>query len=73
MPTIGLDPTNSAGRRALEACISDRFARQYGARIEQFLPFLLSLNVAGQLGAVAGLRLARQSELFLEQYLEVPV
>jgi hypothetical protein len=73
VPSIGLDSANSAGRRALEACIADKFARQYGAKIEQFFPFLLSLNVVGQLGAAAGLRLARQSDLFLEQYLDVPV
>ena len=73
VPSIGLDSACSAGRGALEACIADKFARQYGAKIEQFLPFLLSLDVAGQLGAVAGLRLAGQSDLFLEQYLDVPV
>ncbi len=72
-PKIQLDPADSAGRTALEQCIAQRFARQYGARIDHFLPFLLSLRTSGQLGAVAGLRLARQSELFLEQYLAQPV
>jgi hypothetical protein len=72
-PDISLEPADSAGRSKLEACIADRFNRQYGARIEEFLPFLLSLNVADRLGAVIGLRLAATSPLFLEQYIDTPV
>jgi hypothetical protein len=68
--TIALDSPDSDGRAALEACIADTFARRYDARIGHFLPFLLSLNVSSQLGAVTGLRLAAQSPLFLEQYLD---
>lgn len=61
------------GRSLLEALVADKFAREYKARIRHFLPFLLSLDIAGAPAAVAGLRLARQSALYLEQYLDRPV
>jgi len=63
----------SSRRAALERCIADRFARQYGAHVEHFLPLLLSLDIGNRSRAVAGLRAARQSQLFLEQYLDLPV
>ena len=72
-PAICLDPADSSERDALEARIADTFARHYQARIEQFLPYLLSLKLSDELGAVVGLRLAEQAPLFLEQYLDVPV
>ena len=70
---IGLVPVGSAGRTALETCIAEKFARTYDARVEHFLPYLLSLKHSSGLGAVAGLNLAGQSPLFLEQYLDRPV
>lgn len=72
-PAISVATPDAPGRKALEACIADKFATQYGARIETFLPYLVSLSVAGEMGAVAGLRPARSASLFLEQYLDVPV
>lgn len=72
-PQISLDGPETADRQLLESCIAEKFARQYSARIEQFLPFLLSLKTSGQLGAVVGLRPAACSKLFLEQYLTRPV
>lgn len=69
-PAIDLDTVDSTGRAALESRIADTFARHYDARIQHFMPFLLSLKLYTQLGAVAGLRLAAQSTLFLEQYLD---
>jgi hypothetical protein len=72
-PEICLDGPETADRLLLESCIAEKFARQYSARIEQFLPFLLSLRTSGQLGAVVGLRPAARGKLFLEQYLDRPV
>jgi hypothetical protein len=72
-PQIRLDGPETADRQVLESCIAEKFARQYSARIEQFLPFLLSLKTSGQLGAVVGLRPAARGRLFLEQYLDRPV
>lgn len=63
----------ATGREALEARIAGKFAQQYGAHIRHFLPYLLDLSVAGEPGAIAGLRPARQGALFLEQYLDGPV
>jgi Thermostable hemolysin len=70
---IQLECHDSDGRKPLESCIAARYANRYGARIGSFLPCLLSLTVAGEPRAVAGLRLARQSGLFLEHYLDGPV
>ena len=72
-PSLSLASADSLDRAALERRIAEKFASQFGARIEKFLPYLVSLAVAGEPGAVAGLRLARNSDLFLEQYLDLPV
>ena len=68
--SITVNQADSAGRQELQACIADKFDQQYHAQIHHFLPYLLSLNESGQLGAVVGVRLAGQSDLFLERYLE---
>jgi len=68
--SIALDASLSAERRNLEACIAAKFDQQYHAQINHFLPYLLSLSDADDLGAIVGLRLARESELFLEHYIE---
>ena len=70
---IGLDSVESADRQRLEACIARRFDRQYGAKLQHFLPYLLSLNDSAQLDAVVGVRLAGDSPLFLEQYLDTRI
>ncbi len=57
----------------LEKRVAAKFAEQYGATIEHFLPFLLSLDFAGQSGAIAGLRPAGNERLFLEQYLDTTI
>lgn len=72
-PALRLALAGSADRVLLEGHIADRFARQYGARVDHFLPMLLCLDLAGRPGAVAGLRPASRSALFLETYLDVPV
>jgi hypothetical protein len=72
-PAIDLYTSDSADRKALEACIATRFENEHSAQIRHFLPYLLSLSQAGELNAVLGLRLARESRLFLERYLDSPV
>ena len=64
---------DDALRYDVETRIAATFAQRYGATIDHFLPYLLCLSASQKLGAVAGLRLARESALFLEQYLDVPV
>jgi hypothetical protein len=68
--SVELDTADSAGRPQLESCIADKFAQQYGAKIQHFLPYLLSLNDSRRLNGVVGIRLAAESELFLERYLD---
>ncbi len=62
-----------AGRAQVEDFVHRRFLSAHGADIRQFMPELLGLrNYHGALSAVAGIRLAEQGPLFLEQYLEAP-
>ena len=73
LPQLCLALPDAPDRNLLERVIAEKFAHQYNARIEHFLPLLLNVDVAGHPGAVAGLRCASKAPLFLEQYLDVPV
>ncbi len=73
MPALRLEQPGAADRVLLERRIAAMFARQYRARIEHFLPLLVSLDLAGQSGAIAGLRCAGDARLFMEQYLDSSV
>ncbi|MNZ23980.1 Thermostable hemolysin [compost metagenome] len=66
--------SGDAGREQVEGFIHDRFNHAHHADIRHFLPELLALRDAeGRLLAVAGMRLAEQGPLFLEQYLDEPL
>ena len=71
--SLALVPQRSPERLSAEQAITRKFERAYGAHLTHFLPNLLRLNVADELGAVAGIRTARGNSLFLEQYLDRPV
>ncbi len=71
--SVDLVSAQSSARPAIERSIARTFQRVYGAQPSYFLPRLLRLCVAGKLGAVAGIRPAMCSDLFLEQYLEQPI
>jgi len=71
--SLALVSESSADRRTVEQSVMRKFERAYGAHLTHFLPDLLKLGAAGELGAVAGIRVARQEGLFLEQYLDRPV
>ncbi len=61
-------------RRRVEAFVEATFARAYGSRICAHYPTLMSVqDETGRIYAVAGFRFARESALFLEQYLDQPV
>ncbi len=61
-------------RRTTEAFIRNSYQAAYGASIQHFLPILLALRDAyGAHRAALGLRPAKHSSLFLEQYLEYPI
>lgn len=67
------DPFDPA-RPVLEQFIRESFAAAYGARVEKFMPKLMSvLTPAGDIIAVCGLRDPRNGPLFLESYLDQPV
>ncbi|MDD3650888.1 thermostable hemolysin [Immundisolibacter sp.] len=60
-------------RAAVEAYIARRYARCHGARIDSFLPHLLSAEHDGGCVGALGLRPADTEPLFLEHYLDAPV
>lgn len=70
LPALQLESGDSPERRTIEDLVAERFAKQFDARIHQFLPLLLGLRTGGRYAAVAGLRPGANNELFLEQYLD---
>lgn len=70
---------NTPGRSAVEAYIADVFREQYGARIDHFLPVLLTIETCtpGQadhrIEAALGLRFGESEPLFVEHYLDQPI
>ena len=72
-PAFSLNHTWSPQRPALETYISQQFHSAHGATITEFLPALSSMQCQGRFSAVAGVRSARDSDLFVERYLDEPV
>jgi hypothetical protein len=62
---------NEEGRAEVEAFIKHGFQKSYEANIPITMPFLLSVS-EGKLKAALGIRSA-SSQLFIEQYLDVPI
>lgn len=63
-----------AGRRNVEWFINAAYARAFAGRIRDHYPTLISIQDAeGRILAAAGIRLAREETLFLEQYLDLAV
>jgi hypothetical protein len=73
LPAVQLIDEQHARRSALETYIHDRFAREYGADINSFMPWLIALQTEQQFQAAIGFRPAGQSALFLETYLRQAV
>jgi hypothetical protein len=61
------------GRVPVESLIRARFRQAYGARIRQFMPFLLTASSAGLLVAALGYQPASFGTLLAERYLDRPV
>jgi hypothetical protein len=67
-------PVGHAMRATTEAFIRARYAEAYGAEVPRFLPLLYALHDDhGQMLAAAGLGLAADGPLYLEQYLDAPI
>lgn len=61
-------------RPVFEAFVQQRFRHAHGADIRHFMPELFGMSDgAGELCAVAGVRLAAAGPLFLEHYLDEPI
>ncbi|ASP48975.1 thermostable hemolysin [Cognaticolwellia beringensis] len=71
--TLSMDvySENEEGRAEVEAFIKHGFQKSYEANIPITMPFLLSVS-EGKLKAALGIRSA-SSQLFIEQYLDVPI
>ena len=70
--------TSQADRPYAEAFVQQVFFSAYRARLDTFYPLLLSIsesvtNCRGDYTAVAGVRPAGREQLFLENYLELPI
>lgn len=72
--SLALHVQHSPRRYQAEQFIYQRFLHQYGARIETFLPILLSANIDGAVNAALGFQIADDNmPLFLEQYLDLDI
>lgn len=66
--------TRAPDRHEIEQFVHDVFAKTYGADVQQFMPYLISLrDDNGDLVAAFGMRKADEAPLFLEKYLDAPI
>ncbi|RLB64174.1 MAG: hypothetical protein DRH08_10030 [Deltaproteobacteria bacterium] len=72
-PAFSLNSPYSPQRPALKTYIEQQFSNTYGATITEFLPLLSSMECNGNISAVAGIRPAQKTELFVERYLDAPI
>lgn len=68
-PGFSLHTVESDRRGRVESYIHDQFRRIHGARVRDFMPFLLTMQCNENLSAAAGIRPAQGQSLFLERYL----
>ena len=72
-PQVCLAGPLDNGRHHVESYVAQRYQISFGARVDHCMPWLLSLECLGDLSGVAGMQIADENPLFLEQYLDVPV
>ena len=72
-PSFELLAASGAERQIAETCIRDKFDESFGADVQQFLRYLLTMHCPSGVSGVSGISLAAQETLFLEQYLEMPI
>ncbi len=72
-PSVLVYSPGQPGRDEVERYIARQFEDYYGARITQFMPYLLALKQGEQIIAAMGLRPAEGTPLFIEQYLDQPI
>jgi len=72
-PVFTLHDRADLERESVEHFVAERFQKDYGAQIHEFLPLLLSMRCMNGFSGVIGMRRAASVPLFLEQYLNKPV
>jgi len=73
-PTLRIHPEEDEDRDEVEHFIRTTFRARFGAEVRTFAPCLVSLrDRSGNIAAAAGYRMAAESPLFLERYLDAPV
>ncbi len=71
-PTFSVHGPDDPAREPVQRFIATGFERCFGARIDNFMPYLVTLRRDGEILAAAGYRQAFEP-LFLETYLDEPV
>ncbi|WGL18427.1 thermostable hemolysin [Microbulbifer bruguierae] len=71
--TFQFSGDEDAARTTVETYIARQFQQVYGARLQHFMPWLLSYGHGQQIDGVLGLRQAAREPLFLEQYFDEPL
>jgi hypothetical protein len=69
LPEFQLEASTSLAAETTKAFVQQCYRRAYGANVQHFLPWLLSMNCLSHCSGVAGLQPATAEPLFLEQYL----
>lgn len=69
-PEFSLSHRIDAGRSVTEQFIKQQFQKSYDADIHEFFPELLCMRCFDNLSGTAGMRTAKNTSLFLEQYLD---
>ncbi|GAB1136094.1 MAG: thermostable hemolysin [Shewanella algae] len=73
LPECRLFHEQAEGRTEVEDYIAAKYFQVHGAKLKEFLPFLLQLSTKGQPQGAFGLRAGCYYPLFLEQYLKDPI
>lgn len=68
-----LSTEGESDRGDIKSFIGDIFRDYYGAQLQSFLPFFLSLSSGQKYSAALGLNPAGRGPLFLEQYIDRPI
>jgi len=69
--SVQLSDINSPNRTDVERYISSQFYNNHQAKINNFLPYILSAQTSKKITSTIGFRLAKpEQDLFLEQYLD---
>lgn len=69
-PEFSLSQCADADRSVTEQFIKQQFQKSYAADIHEFFPELLCMRCFDNLSGTAGMRSAKNTTLFLEQYLD---